>query len=167
MKKTLGFLVAAALIAVPSAARAQASADISAIAQVATQLSVTAGNDLDFGTVLPGFNSTVDVTDGGAGSFSLNGAAGAEVQLSFSLPTDLDDGLGNLLPVSGWSGAHNGVNDPGAGATPFDPTTGDAGNLSGVGELFVFLGATADASSQFTPGTYSATITLTAAYTGN
>jgi len=59
------------------------------------------------------------------------------------------------------------VNDPVAGATPFDPTVQEITNLSGAGLLYIFLGATVDATSQNNPGIYTGLITLTAAYTGN
>jgi hypothetical protein len=54
-----------------------------------------------------------------------------------------------------------------AGATAFAPAGGATTNLSGVGELYVFLGGTVDATAQFIAGTYTGTVTLTAAYTGN
>jgi hypothetical protein len=62
---------------------------------------------------------------------------------------------------------HNTANDPSAGATNFTPSAGATTNLSGIGELYVFLGGQVDATSQFTAGTYNGTVTLTASYTGN
>lgn len=163
---TLAAVAAVFVTAVaPKAAEGQAS--ITATATVATALTVTAGNDLDFQTVIPGFTKTVAVDDVTAGTFSLTGGAGAEVQMTFtSLPTDLDDGLGNLLPIT-YSGVHNTLNDPVTGATGFTPSAGATTNLSGTGELYVFLGGVVDATAQFTAGTYTGTVTLSAAYTGN
>jgi hypothetical protein len=161
----LAMAAAGAMGMVPSQAQAQAS--ITATATVATALTVTAGNDLDLQLVIPGFTKTVAVSDATAGTFALSGGAGAEVSLSFtSLPANLDDGLGHLLPIA-YSAVHNTVNDPVAGATAFAPASGSTTNLSGLGALFVFLGGTVNATAQFNPGTYTGTVTLTAAYTGN
>lgn len=161
----LAVLATGALETIPASAKAQAS--ITATATVATALTVTAGNDLDFQLVIPGFTKTVAVSDATAGSFVLAGGAGAEVALSFtSLPANLNDGLGNLLPIT-YAAVHNTANDPVAGATVFAPAGGATTNLSGLGALYVFLGGTVNATAQFTPGTYTGTVTLTAAYTGN
>jgi hypothetical protein len=161
----LAVLAAGAVAVAPSPAKAQAS--ITATATVATALTVTAGNNLDFQLVIPGFTKTVAVSDATAGTFTLAGGAGAEVALSFtSLPANLDDGLGDLLPIS-YTAVHNTVNDPVTGATAFAPGSGSTTNLSGTGQLWVFLGGTVDATSQFTAGTYTGTVTMTAAYTGN
>lgn len=168
MKHTITALVSALVLSVatsPTEAHAQAS--FTATATVATALTLTAGNDLDFQIVIPGFNKTVTVSDATAGTFSMTGGAGAEVAISFtSLPTDLDDGTGNLLPIT-YTGVHNTLADPVAGATAFTPASGATTNLSGVGELYMFIGGTVDATAQFNAGTYTGIVTTTAAYTGN
>jgi hypothetical protein len=149
----------------PSAAKAQAS--ITATATVASALTLTPGNDLDFQLVIPGFTKTVAVTDATAGTFSITGGAGAEVNFSFStLDNPLTDGGGNNLPIT-YTGVHNTVNNAGAGATAFTPSAGATTNLSGLGELYIFLGGTVDATLSPPNGTYTGTVTLTAAYTGN
>ena len=156
----------AMLVIMPTSAEAQAS--ITATANVATALTVTADNDLDFGLVIPGFTKTIAVADATAGAFSMSGGAAAEVNFSFSsLPANLDDGSGNLLPISSYSGVHNTANDPVAGATTFTPSSGATTNLSATGLLYIFVGGVADATASPPNGTYTGTITLTAAYTGN
>lgn len=159
-------LTAIAMLAImPTSAQAQS---ITATANVATALTVTAGNDLDFGLVIPGFTKTIAVSDATAGTFSVSGGAAAEVNFSFSsLPATLDDGSGNVLPISSYSGVHNTANDPVAGATTFTPSSGATTNLSGTGLLYIFVGGVADATGSPPNGTYTGTITLTAAYTGN
>ena len=67
--------VIAMLAIMPTSAQAQS---ITATANVATALTVTAGNDLDFGLVIPGFTKTIAVTDATAGSFSMSGGAAAD-----------------------------------------------------------------------------------------
>jgi len=167
MKRFIGSMALAVVafgVFAPKAAEAQAS--ITATATVATALTVTAGNDLDFQLVIPGFTKSVAVTDATAGTFSMSGGAGAEVLMSFtSLPANLTFGANNL-PIT-YTGVFNQVNDPSAGATGFTPSAGATTNLSGIGELYVFLGGQVDATTQFNAGTYTGTVTLTAAYTGN
>ena len=168
MKRTITALAAAVVLSVatnPNQAHAQAS--ITATATVSTALTVTAGNDLDFQLVIPGFMKTVAVSDATAGTFSMIGGAGAEVAMSFtSLPANLNDGSGNLLPIA-YTGVHNTVADPVAGATAFTPSSGATTNLSGLGELYWYVGGTVDATAQFISSTYTGTVTMTAAYTGN
>jgi hypothetical protein len=153
-----------ATLMTPTAAKAQAT--ITATATVASALTLTAGNDLDFQLVIPGFTKTVNVTDATAGTFSITGGAGAEVSFSFSsLPDPLTFGANNL-PIA-YTGVHNTVNNAGAGATGFTPSAGAITNLSGLGELFIFLGGTVDATASPPNGTYTGLVTLTAIYTGN
>lgn len=164
------FFVAAILAAAPLTAPASASgqASITATANVATAIVVNAGNDLDFATVVPGFTKTVAVSDATAGTFSMSGGAGAEVNFSFSsLPANLQDAALNNLPITTYTGVHNTLNDPVAGAVSFTPGAGATTNLSGTGELYIFVGGTADATASPPNGTYTGTVTLTAAYTGN
>lgn len=165
----LGLVAAAA--AAPATATAQNQTDsdqITAIAVVAGAITVARVSDLDFGTVMPNFGRTIVFTDAGAGHFQVTGAASAEVSLSFSiLPTDLDDGGGNLLPVT-FTALHNTLADP-TGGTTFPPAVGEPGtNLDATtGELHVYVGGTVTAAGTQPAGTYQAQVELTAAYTGN
>jgi hypothetical protein len=99
--------------------------------------------------------------------FQVDGAANAEVSLTFSiLPTDLSDGT-NLLPVT-FTSRHNTAADP-TGGTTFDPAVGEPGtNLDATtGQLHVYVGGTVTAAGTQPSGTYTALVQLTAAYTGN
>ncbi len=170
MKQFTAFLGAAVAVAIGlslAPARVSAQASITATAVVEPALTVNAGNDLEFGSVLPGFMKTIAVSDATAGTFDLAGAAGAEVNFTFSaLPSDLTFGANNL-PIT-YTGVHNTVNDPITGATSFTPSAGDTTPLHGTtGELYVFLGGTVDATGSPPAGTYTGTVTLTGAYTGN
>lgn len=167
MKRTITALALTAAVLAVAPQQAEAQASVNATATVATALTVSAGNDLDFQLVVPGFTKTVLVSDATAGSFTLAGGAGAEVAMTFTaLPANLDDGGGNLLPIS-YTGVHNTANDAVAGATSFTPSAGATTNLSGIGDLFVFLGGTVNAAASPPAGTYTGTVTLSAAYTGN
>lgn len=156
--------VVLATLMTPAAAKAQAS--ITATANVASALGLSGDNDLDFQLVIPGFTKTVLVTDGSAGAFSITGGAGAEVQFSFTaLPANLTFGANNL-PIT-YAAVYNTANDPATG-TGFAPVAAGATTfLSPLGELFIFLGGQVDATASPPNGTYTGTVTLTAAYTGN
>jgi hypothetical protein len=168
MKKLMAVgALALAMVAVSRDAMAQ-SANITASAQVAQALTVSSNGNLDFGTVINGFNRTVAPADATSGGFSLLGGANAEVTLTFTLPANLA-GPGGNLPISfgagsaGWALTNSRV-----GLNTFDPSTGPGPvRLDGTsGEMYVFIGGTV-APVALSAGTYSATITLGAAYTGN
>ena len=165
--KSMFAVVAVVALGAPQAAEAQ-SASINATATVLTPLTVSAGNDLDFGSVYPGVGTSIAPTAGAAGTFSLNGVANAEVDVSFTLPANLVSG-GNSLPISfaATDGLWNTTNTS-AGATTFDPSTGFTARVNAAdGNMYVFLGGSVAPAGNQVAGDYSAQITLTAAYTGN
>ncbi len=172
MKKSLltsvlaGAAVAALALA-PTTAAAQ-SASISATATVLTPLTVTGVSNLAFGNVYPGVPATVAPTAATAGNFSLSGVANAQVQMSFTLPANLVDASSNNLPIafSTTDAVYNQANSQ-AGSTAFDPAGTTLVNLDATtGALYVWIGGTVNASGSQPAGTYTGTITLTAAYTG-
>lgn len=154
--------VALALAAGSAVGHAQsASANISAT--VYQPITITKNNDLLFGNVFPGVNSTVPVT-GSAAKFTLAGQASANVDLSFTLPTNLTNG-GNNLPIATWTGYYNTAASPSAGGTAFTPSASATSSaFSGGGALFVYVGATVQPAGNQAAGTYSGTLTLNAAY---
>jgi len=110
-------------------------------------------------------NSTVGVASASAGRFDVTGQASTPVTLSFVLPTNLSDGLGNLLPIGTWTGNHNTSNAP--TGTSFTPANGPAtfpATLSGSGALFVFVGATVSPAVNQAAGSYSGTVQMTVVY---
>lgn len=164
----LGLFAAIALA--PATAMAQNDTDsdqITATAEVAIAIQVNRVQDLDFGTVMPGWARTITTGDATAGHFQIVGGANAEVSLSFSiLPTDLSDGTNNL-PVT-FTALHNTSATP-TGGTAFDPTTGEPGTTldATTGELHVYVGGTVTAGGAQPANIYTAQVELTAAYTGN
>src|SRR5512134_2495637 len=94
--------VVAALFGLATAAQAQ-SANIQALANVFQPISVTGTRDLDFGDVFPGVAKTIGVAAATSGQFQLGGQANGAVNLTFTLPTDLNS-AGNLLPIVTWTG---------------------------------------------------------------
>lgn len=169
MKKSLISTVvagaAAAVLALTPAAATAQSASITASATVATALTVTNLRNLGFGTVIPGFNRTINATDATSGHFSLAGGANAEVAISFSALPSLT-GPGTAMAVA-YTATYN-TSDAGGSGTSFTPSSGVTTRLdSTTGGLHVYLGGTLTVPAGQTPGSYSGTVTMDAAYTGN
>ena len=154
--------LAAILSLAASAAQAQ-SANITATATVFQAMTVTGARTLDFGNVFPGVASTIAVAAATSGRFDLTGQASANVNVSFTLPTDLNSGA-NLLPIGSYTGCTNATNTT-AGCTAFTPTAGTTATaFSGAGALFVWVGGTVTPGPAQAAGVYNGTVTLTAAY---
>ncbi len=163
LRPLCGMLV---LMAFATTASAQ-SGNINVTATVLQPLTVTGARELGFGNVYPGVNKIIAVADLTSGKFTLDGHANAQVNISFTLPTNLTSGA-NTLSISTWTGYRNTTDSPSLGGTSFDPATPTTTtNLDAItGDLFVFLGATVSPSSSQAQGSYTATITMNAAYTG-
>lgn len=155
--------VVAALFSLATAAEAQ-SGNINAVANVFQPITVTGARTLDFGNVFPGVNKTIAIADATSGRFDLTGQASANLNVSFTLPATLDDGLGATMPIGTWTGCHAGTNST-AGCTTFTPSgAATATAFSGLGALFVWVGGTVSPAANQTAGTYTGVVTLTAAY---
>lgn len=157
---------------------AQAGSDtgqIDATATVVPQLTVSGVDNMRFPNLLSsgGTNLVIAATDARAGSFTIStGANNAGVDLTFTLPTQLDpvssDGTPTPIGVSAFMALTNIVNSQ-TGA-PFGVTSGNptASTLNASGELFVWLGGTLNINTPppggYDQGSYSATITLSVDY---
>lgn len=157
-------VLALALVATAATAQAQ-SANINVTANVFQALTVVGNNDLAFGNVFPGVNKTIAVADGGAGKYSVTvGQAGANVNLSFTLPANLIGPGAATLPVGSWTG-HWAATDVTSGGTTFVPSAANtAAALSGTGLLFVYIGAQVSPGAAQAAGGYTAVATMTVAY---
>ena len=154
-------LIALTLVGV-SAASAQNNAQINVSANVQAPITVVGAANLDFGSVFPGVNKSVAVTDAAAGRFNVLGQASAPVSFTFVLPANLSDGA-NLLPIANWTGNHNTSATPaGTGFTPSAAAT--AATLSASGQLFVYMGAQVTPSVSQAAGTYTGTVQITVVY---
>jgi len=159
----LGGAAAAVCFCFPGAVAAQNSASASATAEVQQPITVTKTNDLAFGTVYPGVNKSVAVTNAAAASFSIAGQASAGVTLAFTLPASLASG-GNPLPLASWVARRNTSNSSASG-TDFTPSSSaSAATLHTDGNLYVFVGATAQPAAGQVAGSYSGTLTMTVVY---
>lgn len=157
---TLAAITAAACIAAPTTAAAQGGG---------RALTVTAVQGITFGNVIPGVPSTIAYTDfARAGQFVVRGPTGAQVEITFTLPSSLAGPGSNLMPM-GWAANSCGVSPNGtqSTATPADPrgpftTTIDPRN----GRVYLYLGGIAQPLGTNAAGTYTGTVVLTAALTG-
>jgi len=168
MRTSLATLLggAAVVLALPVTTAAQ-SASITARADVAVALTATAGDSLRFGAVFPNTTRTILPTDAASGSFSLAGAAGAEVSVTFTLPASLTDGVNNLAVTFGANAGSRNTANARAGSTTFNPAAALVANLDGTtGNLYLFIGGAVSPTTE-PNGTYVGTVQLTAAYTGN
>lgn len=165
-KMSLVLAVIAAAAVVPSLARAQ-SASINATADVQMALTVAGTQPLSFGAAFPGTTRTVLATDAAsAGYLTLTGALNAEVSYSFTaIPANLTY-LANNLPVT-FNAAWSYLND-GTGQTAIGDMAAGATTRLGLadGLLYVFVGGSISPTTE-PAGTYTGSLTLTAAYTGN
>jgi len=142
---------------------AQTSADIQATATVLSAVTVTAGNDLQFGNVTPGVAKTVGIADAGAGRFDVIKAATQGVTLSFTLPTDLTSGADNL-PIGSWTGGWNTSATP-AGATTFTPSPAGTNTTATAGTtISVYVGATVSPAAAQVAGSYTGDVTMSVVY---
>jgi len=173
MKRTLlglAFVLAvSAMLAAPASAQVTASDNIAVTGTVAGALSVTGNSDLLFGIIIPGLARTILPSDPGAGTFTVNGQLGASVALTFpSLPTALQNGTpGDDIPLT-LSLVYNTVNNATTGTTINPALTTPTTALDATsGNLYIFLGGTVTPVGAQTPGGYSNTFTLQAAYVNN
>jgi hypothetical protein len=126
-------------------------------------LSVTKTNDLQFGTVIAGAPYTILPSDASAAGFQIRwpGPAGREVDVSFSLPSQLF-GAGSILPITfgpgslEWDINQNGNNRRQANpAFPLRLPTG------GGGRAYLWLGGTVDVDPGARNGVYGNVIVVT------
>ena len=123
---------------------------------------------LSFGDVLPGVQTTVLATDPvRSGQFNITGQKFAEVEAWLTLPTQMTGPAGASIPLAFGPGSA-GQSNTGAitDQIAVDPRTRFTLTLSGNGRGFVYLGGSLLPAVQQPAGPYSATITLTVAYTG-
>ncbi len=150
---------------------AQVTGVLQAIAVVAPALTVDGTSALDFETVVPGVDKAVDKATAEAGEFTVaGGSAGAEVQLSFVLPTELASGT-DVLPVAFTTTDVAYATDvlrtqspPTAIANPFIVTTA---TLAADGGMTIWIGGEVTPTPVQPAGNYSANVELTITLTGN
>lgn len=159
-------LLGALLLVAPRAVAAQAT-PVAVTATIVTPLALSPLTQLDFGTVRRNRTTTIAVSDPGAGSLVLTGHAGAQVQLQWTLPTELTRLSGGSIPIGTWTGCHNQAQSPTTGCTTYTPSaTPFVVTLTG-GVRYFYIGASVSTTNATATGSYSGSIQLLAAYTGN
>jgi hypothetical protein len=153
------------LLAVPGIARAQSA--LARAVVVDGTIFVLRERDLNFGDVVRGVATTVQVTNPGAGRFMILGVGDAEVLLTFFLPVRLIQGA-NSFPITfgPTSAGHSWASSPNS-ATLFDPNVPYTTLLrsGSTGLLRVWLGGTVNVPAAQPAGLYSSPVTLVVAYT--
>ncbi len=171
----LRYLLAAVLAIIcllPVTPRAQERAIILATATVVSSLSIVGTNNLQFGTVTPGVNKSVDkATIGFAGEWTVTGTANLELALQFNLPDTMytADSLGTMRIdfVSSDASYSDGTDLQTAPTGILDPNGPSSRRLGPGGEMVVWIGGTVFPRISQTGGDYTAEIQLTVAYTGS
>lgn len=148
-----------------------AQTDVTVTANVLESLQVTAVANLQFGDIVAGNSKAVAPDDANSGRYEIQGEGGAEVNLEFDLPAELENNNDPsfTMPISygAEDAIHHTENDASAG-TSFDPNENQTVDLSDPdGDKFLFIGGEVTASPSQEPGNYEGTITLTVEYTAN
>jgi hypothetical protein len=163
--------VALTLLAAPAAAQERGT--IQAIATVVSSLRVIGMNNLNFGTVTPGIDKSVDKTDVGfAGEWQITGSVGAELSVDFELPTNLytGDSLGVMMITFNASDASYDDGTGGGQIAPLatlNPNGPSVFNIGAAGTVAVWIGGMVMPNISQTGGDYAADIVLVVAYTGS
>jgi hypothetical protein len=151
--RTLGLALSLAIVG-PGQAAAQRPVDVQGRA------------DLDFGIMVAGVPTSVAPFPDG-GQFRIRGAWGAEMQIQMTLPGALT-GPGGSAPLTfGPTDGRHGPLPFNLGLQTFDPRLPLTIVMTIFQTHYIWLGGTVSPPIQLTAGTYTATIVLTASYTGN
>jgi len=171
MRHTTRFVLGLALVTALAAPQVQAQLtdndQIQARARVVAPVTVTAGQDLDFGAVLQNTSSLVDAQNANSGSFVVTGTDGAGIDLDWVLPTQLTSG-GNNMTIDTYS-VIRGDNATRATAITDNYATGGTPtevDFLGANNYNVFVGAQVTAAAAQAVGVYTANIVLTVTYNG-
>lgn len=124
-------------------------------------------DNLRFGDqLLPGITTVIAPSDAGASYFKITGRVGAEVQVTFILPRQMEDAAGNHLPIT--FGPDSGSYSTGLlnnGSMRFDPHLGFTAPLSLTGELHVWVGAAVHPATTQPGAIYSGEVAIDVSYT--
>lgn len=162
-----------ALLVTPQKSVAQESGIIQAIAIVVSSLSITGINNLNFTTVTPGIDKSVDKTDVGfAGEWDIAGSASAELSIVFTLPTVLYTADSSATMIINFGASDASYDDEtGSGqvapAGTINPNGPTSHRLGVGGTMSIWIGGTVQPNISQTGGSYSADVILSVAYTGS
>jgi len=171
-------------LAITTFGQQNASATITGLANVATQVTVAGGGSLEFGNVTPGNVKTVSNsgvvgpgiiggTTEAAGKFTVSKGVNTQVTLAFTLPSNLTSGSANLpISFADYSSTKCArIAKTSQTDVPFTPSAGiTVANLGSTVWAFasnsfdVYIGGTVTPDGAQTAGAYTGNITLTATY---
>ncbi len=148
MKRVSVALIGALLLAVPLHAQ--------------RPLTVTGVRGLTFGAVLPGVPRIILRTDpANSGEFDIRGPNNSQMLLSFVLPVAMTGPSGALMPLSFGAGDAGYSQSQSIGSqVGFDPKQPFTATLSNNGRGAVFVGGTANPTTNQRAGAYTATLIL-------
>ncbi len=129
-------------------------------------ISVTAVQNLSFGSVFPGVPVHILRTNAtSSGQYNIRGNKNAGIQVTFTLPSTMAGPLGATMPIS-FNSTDGGYSNPQNIGTqvPFDPRAPYTTALDKNGDAIVYLGSTASPAVNQRAGSYTATITMTVVY---
>lgn len=159
--RSIVLLLATAATAAAASAQSSSSASVTAVVQ--QPIAVTKTSDLAFGAVFPGLTKTVAVTDVGAAAFAIQAQAGANINVTFALPSTITSGAASL-PITAWTARRTTTSSPVSGTDFVPGSAATSAVISATGALYVYLGATAQPTAAQAAGTYSGTATITVVY---
>jgi hypothetical protein len=160
------------LFLVVGSATAQERATIQALATVVSSLRVVGTNNLQFGTVTPGVNKSVDKTTiGFAGEWTIDGGGNAELAISWVLPDSMftADTLSAMrISFSSTDASYGSLSSQQSSPLgTLDPNGPVTRRLAAAGEMLIWIGGTVYPRISQTGGNYAADILISVAYTGN
>jgi hypothetical protein len=164
--------LAALLVGASRPAQSQLG-NITAEVTVRTPLQVSGVWSLEFQTVRRNRLTTVAPTNVFSGAFSVTGHAGAQIAVTFTLPTSLTRvGGTQTMPIGSYTGCIAAVYPLGGNpCTTFTPSAAPTNATLTGGLRWFYLGATVDTrglnATQLPDGSYRAFVVMSAAYTGN
>ena len=142
------------------------TANINAKGTVITHITVTSTSDLDFGDdLIAGIATTVDKTASNAGKFVLAGQRNRQMNIAFTLPSNLLNGA-YTMPIS-FTSTDAGFKTSGSQITAFNPASGSNATFGSDGTMEVYLGGKVTPSQTQEAGQYTAPVTITLQYTTN
>lgn len=163
MRKTIGLLLLAGALAVPSQATAQSTDtdQILALARVVQQLTIVGDNNLEFGDVFAGGPAVVVATTdaGTAGNFTVSGEIGEDVDVDVTQNPTVLTGPGTDISVS-----LNYDTFDGTTTSALDPAVGGTVTVPAAGSFVVRVGGNISAPGGQASGNYQATIEVTVTY---
>ena len=166
MKKVITVLAVLTLLVLTNVSFSQITASLNTKGSVLSPISVSSTVDLNFGTsILPGRPVTIDKTSVSAGQFNLAGAAGKQIAVTLTLPTNLVSS-GNNLAIS-FAATDGGWKTPTGSWNVFNPASATNATFATEGTMIVAIGGTVSPTYTQVAGNYTATASISMVYTGN